>query len=255
MLPSASPSPGSPRVLLLAGSTEATTLARHLADSGHCSVVSSFAGRVTKLSLPPGDVRVGGFGGVAGLTEWLQQESITAVVDATHPFTAVMPWHAEAACRASGIPRLRVLRAEWQVQAEDDWRLVPQLSAAAQELEAIGARRVFLTTGRQELRPFAHLQKTWFLVRAIERPDPLPLARAEVLLSRGPFDLAGERALMKSHGVDTLVTKNSGGTAAAPKLVAARELSIPVVMVTRPTQPSGDIVSSVDDALEWISRL
>jgi precorrin-6A/cobalt-precorrin-6A reductase len=255
MQASASPSPGSPRLLLLAGSTEATTLARRLADSGICSVISSFAGRVTKLSLPPGDVRVGGFGGVEGLTEWLQQESVTAVVDATHPFTAAMPWHAEAACRACGIPRLRVLRAEWHAEAGDDWHLVPQLSAAAQELEAIEARRVFLTTGRQELRPFARLEKTWFLVRAIEDPDPLPLARVEVLLSRGPFDLASERALMKSHDIDALVTKNSGGTAAAPKLVAARELRIPVVMVTRPTQPSGDVVSTADDALDWVSRL
>jgi precorrin-6A/cobalt-precorrin-6A reductase len=239
----------------LAGSSEATALARHLAASGECSVVSSFAGRVTKLSLPPGDVRVGGFGGIEGLTEWLQHESIAAVVDATHPFTAVMPWHAEAACRACGIPRLRLLREAWHAEAGDDWHLVPHLSAAAQELETLGARRVFLTTGRQELRPFAQLEDTWFLVRAIEQPDPLPLARAEVLLSRGPFDLADERALMASHGVDALVTKNSGGTAAAPKLAAARELGIPVVMVARPAAPSGDTVASVDQAVDWISRL
>jgi precorrin-6A/cobalt-precorrin-6A reductase len=248
-------SPSSPRVLLLAGSSEATALARRLAASGDCSVVSSFAGRVTNLSLPPGDVRVGGFGGIGGMAEWLRHESIAAVVDATHPFTAVMPWHAEAACRSCRIPRLRLLRDEWHAEAGDDWHLVPQLAAAAQELVTLGARRVFLTTGRQELQPFAHLRHTWFLVRAIEKPDPLPLARAEVLLSRGPFDLGDERALMASRGIDALVTKNSGGTAAAPKLAAARELGLPVVMVTRPVAPSGDTVSSVDQALDWISRL
>jgi precorrin-6A/cobalt-precorrin-6A reductase len=244
-----------PRVLLLAGSSEATALAHQLAATGQASVIASFAGRVTKLSLPPGDVRVGGFGGIEGLTEWLRGESIAAVVDATHPFTAVMPWHAEAACRACGIPRLRLLRDEWRAEAGDDWHVVPDVAAAAQELEQRGARRVFLTTGRQELRPFAHLHDTWFLVRAIEPPAPMPLARAEVLLSRGPFDLADERVLMASHGIDALVTKNSGGTAAAPKLLAARELGIPVVMVARPGAPDGDTVSTVEDALAWISRL
>ena len=198
---------------------------------------------------------MGGFGGTEGLTEWLQHEAIAAVIDATHPFTAVMPWHAEAACRACGIPRLRLLREKWRAQAGDDWHLVPHLPAAAQELEALGARRVFLTTGRQELQPFADLTDTWFLVRAIERPDPMPLVQVETLLSRGPFDLADECALMKSREIDALVTKNSGGTAAAPKLAAARALGIPVVMVTRPGAPGGDTVSTVDQALDWLLRL
>jgi precorrin-6A/cobalt-precorrin-6A reductase len=244
---------GAPRVLVLAGSSEASALARRLATSDTVSVVSSFAGRVTDLSLPPGHVRIGGFGGIEGLVTYLCTESIRAVIDATHPFTAVMPWHAEAACRAAHVERVRLLRDEWQRQPGDDWHLVANLDAAAERLEAMGARRVFLTTGRQELSPFVRVPETTFLVRAIEPPDPMPLARAEVVLSRGPFRLEDELALMARYRIDALVTKNSGGGAAAAKLDAARQLGIPVVMVTRPASPQGDTVATVGQALDWVA--
>ena len=245
------PDPAGPRILLLAGSSEASALARRLADSEEVTVITSFAGRVQDLSLPPGQVRIGGFGGTDGLTAWLRHESIDAVIDATHPFTAVMPRHAESACAACGIPRLRLLRPEWVPQSGDDWHPVSDLDAAAAELEMRGARRVFLTIGRQELAPFAHLTETTFLVRAIEAPDPMPLARAELVLRRGPFALEDELDLMTSFGADALVSKNSGGSAAAAKLEAARQLTLPVIMVTRPEAPDGPTVTSVSEALAW----
>jgi precorrin-6A/cobalt-precorrin-6A reductase len=243
--------PEVPRILLLAGSSEASALARRLADNDEVSVISSFAGRVKALSLPPGEVRIGGFGGVEGLCAWLKSESIRGVIDATHPFTAVMPWHAHAACRACDIPLLRVLRQEWHPQPGDDWHLAPDLGGAAGALEELGSRRVFLTTGRQELLPFAHLDHVWFLVRAIEEPTPMPLASAQVVLSRGPFHLDDEVALLRTHDIDALVTKNSGGAAAQAKLAAARQRGIPVVMVTRPAAPEGTTVATVDEALAW----
>jgi precorrin-6A/cobalt-precorrin-6A reductase len=129
--------------------------------------------------------------------------------------------------------------------------LVPDLDAAAAEVEMRGARRVFLTIGRQELAPFGHLSDVTFLVRAIEAPDPMPLARAELVLRRGPFSLDEELDLMTSFGADALVSKNSGGTAAAAKLEAARQLILPVVMVTRPEAPAGPTVASVSEALAW----
>jgi len=240
-----------PRILLLAGSSEASELAARLAAEPALAVTSSFAGRVKALSLPPGDVRVGGFGGPEGLARWITENRIAAVIDATHPFTANMPHHVVLACRSTNVPHLRVLRPEWVPAPGDRWTVVPDLDAAAAALRQKGARRVFLTTGRQELAPFAHADpETWFLVRSIEMPEPMPLGHAEVLLSRGPFTVADERALMQHHGIDTLVTKNSGGSAAAAKLEAARALGVDVVIIARPSA-EGISVGTTDEALAW----
>jgi precorrin-6A/cobalt-precorrin-6A reductase len=222
-----------------------------LAACPNVAVTSSFAGRVKALSIPAGEVRVGGFGGPDGLARWIAENHIAAVIDATHPFTAHMPHHALVACRSAGVPLVRVLRPEWAPEPGDRWTVVPDLDAAAATLRQTGARRVFLNTGRQELAPFAHADPaTWFLVRSIEMPEPMPLGHAQVLLSRGPFTLADETALMREHGIDTLVTKNSGGSAAAAKLEAARALGIEVVMIARPST-EGFSVGTTDEAMAW----
>ena len=243
-----------PRILVLAGSSEASDIAGRLARRHDVTVISSFAGRVRDLTLPPGDVRVGGFGGATGLATWLRDENIAAVLDATHPFTANMPAHVAQACAEQGIARMRVLRPEWEAQAGDRWWPVADLEGAAATLETLGARRVFLTTGRQELAPFSRLTDTWFLVRSIESPSPMPLERAEILLRRGPFRLRDERDLLARYRIDCLVTKNSGGSSAHPKLVAAREANLPVVMVKRPTYV-GARVATVDEALSWCASV
>ncbi len=240
-----------PRILLLAGSTEASALARHLSAHPEVSVISSFAGRVKALSFPPGVVRVGGFGGPEGLAQWMTDEHIAAVIDATHPFTAHMPHHVLLASQATGVPHLRVLRPEWTAEPGDRWTVVTDLDAAARHVHALGSRRVFLTTGRQELTPFTRSEtEAWFLVRCIEMPDPMPLAHAQIVLSRGPFGLDDELAIMKTHRIDTLVTKNSGGSAAAAKLAAARQLGVDVVMIARPPT-EGPSVGTTEEALAW----
>ena len=246
--------PAGRRVLLLGGSTEASRLADALATRGD-DVTVSYAGRTRDRAATPGRVRVGGFGGVDGLAEHLGAARVEVVVDATHPFAARMPHHAAAACAATGTPRLRVCREPWAPVDGDDWREVGDLDAAAAALGAMGARRVFLTTGRQELAPFARVPGVWFLVRAIEPPDPCPLRRASVVLARGPFEERGELALLRDHAIDTVVAKNSGGGAAEAKLHAARRLSLPVVMVRRPPGPAGPRVATVDEALRWLDAL
>jgi precorrin-6A/cobalt-precorrin-6A reductase len=243
------------RILILGGSTEASTLARALAPLPGCEVVVSYAGRTRARVETPGAVRVGGFGGVDGLVGYLRDTAVDVLLDATHPFAATMPFHAAAAGDATGVPRLRVCRPPWEPVGGDRWHPVPDLAGAAAEVVALGARRVFLTTGRQELAPFAGVAGVWFLVRAIEPPDPMPLRDATVVLARGPFAEAGELTLLTEHRIDAVVSKNSGGTAAAAKLAAARRLGLPVVMVERPPTPPGPVAPTADDALGWLARV
>jgi precorrin-6A/cobalt-precorrin-6A reductase len=254
-LPAVSEHTGPSRVLVLGGSTEASAFAKALSERDGCEVVVSFAGRTRERVDTPGELRVGGFGGAAGLTRYLRNERIDALVDATHPFAATMPHHAASACGATGVPGVRICRPPWTPVAGDRWNDVADLDTAATAIEILRGRRVFLTTGRQELAPFARLRDVWFLVRAIETPDPMPLASASVVLDRGPFEAEAERRLMLDHGIDLMVSKNSGGSATAAKLTAARDLGLPVVMVARPQAGGLPRVTSVADALEWIDQL
>ena len=239
------------RVLLLGGTGEARRLAQRLVDDG-VPVVSSLAGRVADPLLPPGEVRVGGFGGATGLVAWLQEHPVAAVVDATHPFAAGMTANAAQAAAITGVPLLRLQRPGWSPQPGDDWRWADSLKGAAEAVAGFG--HVFVTTGRQGLAAFAGLT-AHCVVRSVDAPDPPLPPRTTVVLARGPFTVEEERALMSEHGIDVVVTKDSGGHMTEAKLTAARELGIPVVLVRRPPVPPGiPVVATVDDARAWLAR-
>lgn len=243
---------GSGRVLILGGTAEARALAQELADAG-VPVVSSLAGRVARPRLPVGDVRIGGFGGPQALARWLQEQDVTRVVDATHPFAERISASAGAATRVAGLPLLRLERPGWQAGPEDRWHWVQDLPGAGTVLRELGARRVMLTTGRQGLGAFARHHGAWFLVRCVDPPDPADLPpEHEVLLDRGPYTLDGELQLMERHAVDTLVTKDSGGPLTEAKLEAARVRGLPVVVVRRPPRPDAPAVHTVAEAAAWV---
>ncbi|PWK74849.1 precorrin-6A/cobalt-precorrin-6A reductase [Streptomyces sp. CG 926] len=239
-------------VLILGGTTEARRLAEALAGDPACRVTTSLAGRVASPVLPPGETRVGGFGGVEGLAAWIVVHDVTHVVDATHPFAERMSFHAAEAAALTGVPLLALRRPGWTPEPGDDWIFVESLEEAAERLPGLGSR-AFLTTGRMGLHTFAHLTDTWFLVRSVDPPAaPVP-PRLEVLLDRGPFSLDDERELIARHRIDVLVTKDSGGSATAPKLTAAREAGIPVLVVRRPAVPRGvPETGSVEAVQDWL---
>ena len=237
------------QVLVLGGTGEARRLAAALVDDG-ADVLSSLAGRVADPVLPEGAVRVGGFGGATGLAAWLRANPVAAVVDATHPFAARITASAAEAAARHGTPLLRLQRPGWTAQPGDDWRWVDSLEQAATAVA--GARSVLLTTGRQGLAAFAGLS-AHCVVRSVDPPEPPLPARATVVLARGPFGLEDERALMTAHGVDVVVTKDSGGPMTAAKLTAARELGVPVVLVRRPPLPEGvPVAATVEQAAAWL---
>jgi precorrin-6A/cobalt-precorrin-6A reductase len=247
--------PGATSVLVLGGTSEGRAVARALAGELERRVVTSLAGLTTNPRLPPGEVRVGGFGGADGLAAYLREQAIAGVVDATHPFAATMARNAEAGCRKAGVKLLRLERPAWRPIPGDDWVEVDDWPEAA-ELVGRNARRVLLAVGRREIGPFAAIGQVWFLVRAVEAPNPMPPFRQiEILLSRGPFTLDGERRLLATHRIDTVVCRNSGGSAAAAKLIAARELGLRVVMKRRPPRPDVPTVASVDEAVAWVRSL
>ncbi|MEV4151070.1 cobalt-precorrin-6A reductase [Amycolatopsis sp. NPDC049691] len=235
-------------ILILGGTGEARNLAEELVKSD-VRVVSSLAGRVARPRLPAGEVRVGGFGGPDGLAAWLRENDVTAVVDATHPFAERIGANAAKAAERTGIPLLRLARPGWEPGEDDVWHWADDLEDAAKKLPGLG-ERVFLTSGRQGLPAFAHLDDLWFLIRCVDPPQP-PLPRHhELILARGPYEVAAERELLER--VDVLVTKDSGGPQTEAKLTAARELGKPVLVVRRPPRPRTETAETVAEAVEWV---
>jgi precorrin-6A/cobalt-precorrin-6A reductase len=242
-----------PNLLILAGTTEATALARAVADR-RLQGTLSFAGRVARPMRQPLPQRVGGFGGVAGLAAYLHAARITHVIDATHPFAAQMSRSAVAACAGAGVPLVALTRPPWAPQQGDDWIRVPDIAGAVAALDR-PRTRVMLAVGRMHLSQFAPNPQHAYLLRLVDPPDAaLPLPEAEVVVDRGPFDAAADRALMERHGIQLIVSKNAGGTGAYAKIAAARALGLPVVMIDRPETPDRAELHDAASVLDWIAH-
>ncbi|MEP3330907.1 cobalt-precorrin-6A reductase [Sedimentitalea sp.] len=241
-----------PHLLILGGTTEASALARTVADAGLRAVLS-YAGRVDKPRAQPIPVRVGGFGGVDGLAHYLRAEGVTHVVDATHPFAAQMSANAVAACAATDVPLIALTRAPWQAGPQDRWTLVPDIAAAVASL-ARPPRRVFLAVGRMHLAMFAAQPQHRYLLRLVDQPDGLPFPDCQVVVDRGPFTAEDDKDLMKNHDIDLVVSKNAGGTGARSKIDAARELGLPVLMIDRPAIPPRDEAQTPAQVMNWLAH-
>jgi precorrin-6A/cobalt-precorrin-6A reductase len=238
-------------ILILGGTAEARELASALVATG-ADVLTSLAGRVSKPALPPGQIRIGGFGGVDGLADFLTANKVAALVDATHPFAARISANATAAAARTGTPLLHLERPGWADHPlAAGWTWVSDIPAAMRAADS--AQRPFVSTGRQSLTAFERWADRPTVVRVVEPPSvPLPAAWT-VVISRGPYDYSVERQLLIEYGIDAVITKDSGGAHTVAKLEAAHELDIPVVIIQRPPSVAGDMpATNVDQAFAWV---
>ncbi|NSX55424.1 cobalt-precorrin-6A reductase [Parasulfitobacter algicola] len=241
------------RVLLLAGSGEARTLAHSLMAMG-IDTIASFASD----NRVPDDLgirlRIGGFGGAEPFAEFLQTQGIAAVLDATHPFAHLISLRTSQVCAQMGIPYLQLLRPEWKPAPDDSWTVIDDETQAADHIPVDAT--VFLATGRQTLDRFANMSGRRLICRRIDQPKgPFPFKGGEYLVGIPPFSQAEEEELFTSLGIDWLVVKNAGGMASRSKLDAARALGLPVAMIRRPAKLDAPQVESVDQALNWVKTL
>jgi precorrin-6A/cobalt-precorrin-6A reductase len=242
-----------PNILILGGTTEASALAQAVAARGLRAMLS-YAGRVASPKPQPVAVRIGGFGGVAGLTEYLRTEAITHLVDATHPYAAQMSRNAVLAAAAANVPMIALTRPAWTPEPGDSWHTVPDIAAAVASLA--GARRnVMLALGRMHVEAFAAQPQHRYLLRYVDQPEaPPPLLDRHLVIDRGPFTVEGDEALLRAHAIDLVVCKNAGGSGAQAKLVAARALGLPVLMIDRPALPDRHQVADIAAVLHWIAH-
>jgi precorrin-6A/cobalt-precorrin-6A reductase len=241
------------RALILGGTSEAHSLADAVAGAGF-EATYSYAGRTRAPPDQKLPIRVGGFGGATGLAEYIHRKAITHVVDATHPFAAEISRNAVIACATTGAELIALEREPWVKAPGDNWIEVADIASAVMALPVERAR-VFLAIGRQHIAPFGAKPQHAYTLRFVDSPDgPLPLPDAEVIVSRGPFALAGELEMMRSRRIEWIVARNSGGNGARAKIDAARELGLPVVMLKRPELPDRKRTESVAEVMQWLGH-
>lgn len=240
------------RALVLGGTADASLLAAEIARAG-IDAVYSYGGRTRAPAGQPLPTRIGGFGGVSGLADYIRRETITHVIDATHPFAAEMSRNAVAACAEAGTPLIALERAPWSKRPGDTWIEVADVDAAVAALPE-APTNVFLAIGRQHIAPFAAKPQHAYTLRFVDPPEaPLPFA-ADVIVSRGPFTLDSELEMLRTRGIDWIVARNSGGGGARAKIDAARRLGLPVIMISRPQLPERRRVESVDEIMQWLGH-
>jgi precorrin-6A/cobalt-precorrin-6A reductase len=241
------------RALILGGTSDANQLADAIAHA-RIDAIYSYAGRTQNPVAQSLPARTGGFGGAAGLIEFIKAARITHVVDATHPFATEMSRHAVAACGALALPLIALERAPWTRVEGDRWIEVESIDAAVDALPE-ARTRVFLAIGRQHLAPFAAKPQHGYTLRFVDPPDgKLPLPDPDIIVSRGPFTLEGDLELMRARNIAWVVARNSGGAGARAKIDAARALDLPVVMIARPAPPERRRVERVEEVLAWLGH-
>ncbi|MBP0953073.1 cobalt-precorrin-6A reductase [Pseudomonas alliivorans] len=231
------------RILLLGGITEALAIARILGPEHIYSLAG--VGRVpTDLKC---QLKVGGYGGAEGMAQYMREQGVDLLLDATHPYAAQISHNAALAANSAGIPCWALRRTAWTAGPGDDWREVADWSELVAALAPF--KRPFFTLGREPLQHLEEIPEHQFwTLRAL---DSYPgNERCDVIGARGPFQLEDERQLFEQRQIDVLISKNSGSDSTEPKLDIARERGVPVLILKRPELPEVDrVFRTVDEVL------
>jgi precorrin-6A/cobalt-precorrin-6A reductase len=241
-------------ILILGGTADARILSGKLAKESGYRILLSMAGRTREPVKQPVPVRIGGFGGADGLASFIMENAFDLLIDATHPYAALISANAVHAAQQAQVPLIALERAPWQRQVGDRWQAVADVNTA---VGAVGSssKNAFLALGRQELLPFEAAPQHHYLVRSVDPVEPpLNVPDARYITARGPFVLEDEITMLRDNRIDIIVSKNSGGTAAYGKIEAARQLGIEVVMIERPPHPCAATLPNIEAALTAIKH-
>ncbi len=256
-------------LLLLGGTEEGKKLVEPLM-AANIPLIYSHAGLVRTPQLPC-EIISGGFSqyaddgseelGIEGLQNYIKQNGIQLILDATHPYAAIISAHAAQASQACNIPCYRYARPAWQASAQDEWINVANEAELLEKLADY--QRPFFTLGQSVSSLIEQkISSQHWLVRTTSGFDSAAIEqRSDITCIRaiGPFELSNERGFLVQHRIDVIISKNSGGHATEAKISAARELTIPVIMLQRPTLPAvtrefGSIDECVTQCSQWYEQ-
>jgi len=223
-------------LLLLGGTADARRLATKLHQQ-HIDVIYSVAGLVRQ---PAVECRIvsGGFSQFGGLSRYIKEQRITAILDATHPYAATMSQTAREEAASHNIPCWQLSRLPWQAEKGDDWVEFNDWLTMLPEL--IKKQTIFISAGQVKACYLDQLLNHRVILRTAVQPTVELPNNVEWIKAIGPFKFNEEYRLLKQYKVDVMVSKNSGGEAVIAKIHAARELHVPVFMLARPKIKTAD---------------
>ncbi len=230
-------------ILVLAGTTEGREAAVALERQGQKVITATatayggellkkdFKGEISDRPLNTGE-----------MLQFIERRGITRVIDATHPFAVEVSVNARAACRKAGIIYERLERESLEAEAGEGV-IIACNSEEAVQLAASAEGSIFLTVGSSKLEQYtAGLNPQKLVVRilpverSLKKCLDLGIPPKNIIAMQGPFSEEINRALFRRFGPSLVITKESGSTGGtAEKISAARALSIPIVLIARPT--------------------
>ena len=240
------------KILIIGGTQEGNKLANYFKEH-NLEYIISYAGVVEEVYKKKFKKRVGGFGGKIGIFNFIKQNKITHVIDASHPFSQKISLNTYNVCKSYNIPIITYTRKPWFERKNDNWIKVGDFNESADYLKG-EAKNVFLAIGKKNLQVFKKYPQHCYLLRVINNQDINNLfPNQKCIAYNSKLNVEEEIKILKKYKIEVIVSKNSGGNLAYNKIIAARKLKIPVVIISRPKSLRSKKIYTLESLLEWLN--
>jgi len=252
------------KVMVIAGTKDARDIINELVKMEVFVVATVATGFGKEMLEDCGAIRVyEGKLEAAAMECLINKESISCVVDASHPFAREVSINAMRSCANTGAAYLRFERCSIDTGAEGVIRVKTFKEAANAAGQYKG--NILLTIGSNNIDIFAkciadYKKRLYARVlpdsRVIAKCEEAGLTAGNIIAIKGPFSVEMNMEILKYCRAEVLVSKESGETGGtAEKLDAARKLGIPVVLVERPDIAYPQKVSTIDKVIEFVKNI
>ena len=245
------------QVIIFAGTTEGRTISEYLA-SCKVPVTACVATEYGETLLTENEYLKVHAGRMdqEEIAAFIREKGAELVIDATHPYAAVVSENVAAACEREQVDYVRLIRGS-SAESVDQAVLVGSVDEAVEYLKKTEGN-ILATTGSKELfkytqipgfekRVFARVLSTGEVAAACEK---LGFVGKNLICMQGPFSEALNIAMLHQFDCKYLVTKETGKAGGfEEKLHAAKAAGATLVLVGRPPEQKG---YSYDEVLEMM---
>lgn len=193
------------------------------------------------------------------MEEFIRNQGIHLVIDATHPHARLVSEEIQEACGRTGVRLERCLRAEGEQKKARDWVEVDSIQEAVSFLSSVSGV-IFATTGSKELEALCQIPDYQKRVYArvlptsnvLKKCEKLGITGSHLIAMQGPFSTEMNTLFLRQTKAEWLLTKDSGRAGGfQEKVEAARENGTRVVVIRRPEEDG----ISLEEAMEVLKKV